>query len=62
MTDIGSRRAHNEDALFLSDEAGLYLVADGMGGHSFGEVASAMAVETVSKNSSLPAEKTRPLC
>lgn len=49
LTDIGSRRAHNEDALFLSDEAGLYLVADGMGGHSFGEVASAMAVETVSK-------------
>lgn len=48
LTDIGSRRAHNEDAIFLSNEAGLYLVADGMGGHSFGEVASGMAVETVS--------------
>lgn len=49
LTDVGLRRSHNEDAFFLSDEAGLYLVADGMGGHSFGEVASAMAVETVSK-------------
>jgi protein phosphatase len=48
LTDVGLRRNHNEDAIFLSDEAGLYLVADGMGGLSFGEVASAMVVETVS--------------
>lgn len=47
-TDVGLRRDHNEDAIFLSDDAGLYLVADGMGGHACGEVASAMAVETVS--------------
>jgi len=48
LTDIGRRRTHNEDAIFLSDEAGLYLVADGMGGHACGEVASSMAIETVS--------------
>jgi protein phosphatase len=48
LTDIGLRRSHNEDAIFLSDKEGLYLVADGMGGHLHGEVASAMAIETVS--------------
>jgi protein phosphatase len=49
LTDVGLKRSQNEDALFFSDEAGLYLVADGMGGHDSGEVASALAVETVSK-------------
>ncbi len=54
LTDIGLRRSHNEDAIFLSDEAGLYLVADGMGGHACGEVASAMAIETVSEKFASP--------
>lgn len=58
LTDIGSRRAHNEDAIFLSDEAGLYLVADGMGGHACGEVASAMAVETLSAKFESPDRET----
>jgi len=48
LTDIGRRRQLNEDAMFVDDESGLYVVADGMGGHNAGEVASKLAVETVS--------------
>lgn len=59
LTDIGLRRSHNEDAIFRSDEAGLYLVADGMGGHACGEVASAMAIETVSAKF-LSSDKEKP--
>ncbi len=46
-TDVGRRRSSNEDAFFLDDRIGLYVVADGMGGHAAGEVASQEAVETV---------------
>ncbi|PID73801.1 MAG: protein phosphatase [Desulfobacterales bacterium] len=46
LTDVGMKRRGNEDALFFSDELGLYMVADGMGGHQAGEVASAMVVDT----------------
>src|SRR3990172_5712855 len=48
VTDIGRRRQLNEDAMLIDDQAGLYIVADGMGGHNAGEVASRLAVETVS--------------
>ncbi|MCX7019166.1 MAG: Stp1/IreP family PP2C-type Ser/Thr phosphatase [bacterium] len=47
ITDIGLRRAHNEDCIHLSDNQGIYLVADGMGGHAAGEVASHCAVEEI---------------
>ena len=47
ITDIGRRREQNEDSLFYDDGMGLYVVADGMGGHAAGEVASALATETV---------------
>lgn len=46
-TDRGRMRRHNEDAFLARPEVGLYAVADGMGGHAAGEVASAIAVETV---------------
>ena len=47
QTDIGRKRAHNEDNFAIHSEFGLYIVADGMGGHASGEVASKMAVETL---------------
>ncbi len=47
LTDLGRKRSSNEDAFFLDDELGLYVVADGMGGHAAGEVASREAVDTL---------------
>ena len=61
LTDMGKRRTNNEDSIYLSDEAGLYLVADGMGGQSRGEVASAMAVETISGSFGVSAQGAMPL-
>jgi protein phosphatase len=47
QTDVGLKRPHNEDCYFMLSDHGLFLVADGMGGHSSGEVASKMAVDTI---------------
>jgi protein phosphatase len=46
-TDIGRKRPHNEDSFLADDRLGLYVVADGVGGHAKGEVASAEAVEAI---------------
>ena len=48
-TDVGRKRTHNEDFFALVEAEHLYLVADGMGGHSSGEVASQMAINTMSE-------------
>jgi serine/threonine protein phosphatase PrpC len=47
LTDLGRKRQSNEDAFFFEDQLGLYVVADGMGGHAAGEVASHEAVEAL---------------
>lgn len=49
LTDKGLRRDSNQDSCLVNRELGLFIVADGMGGHSGGEVASSLAVETVEK-------------
>jgi PPM family protein phosphatase len=46
-TDVGRVRAHNEDSFLIDAQRGVFLVADGMGGHAAGEIASAIASEAV---------------
>jgi serine/threonine protein phosphatase PrpC len=46
-TDVGRKRKHNQDAFLADDALGLYIVADGMGGHAAGEVASAQAIKSI---------------
>jgi protein phosphatase len=47
LTDVGKKRPHNEDAYWADDTLGLYVVADGVGGHAKGEVASHESVEHI---------------
>ncbi|MBD3610319.1 MAG: Stp1/IreP family PP2C-type Ser/Thr phosphatase [Gammaproteobacteria bacterium] len=47
LTDVGAVRSNNEDSIDWNEEQGLAILADGMGGHNAGEVASKLAVDTV---------------
>ena len=49
ITDVGKVRKHNEDSMLEQPETGLWVVADGMGGHAKGDVASQMIVENLKK-------------
>lgn len=47
VTDVGRRRGNNEDCFLIDDTIGLYVVCDGIGGHSGGEIASEEAAEAL---------------
>ena len=46
---IAGRRNNNEDAVCAKPELGLFVVCDGLGGYEGGEIASALAIETISE-------------
>jgi len=47
ISDVGRKRKNNEDSFLVEDATGVYVVADGMGGHQAGEIASGRAVQAV---------------
>ncbi|MFG1487122.1 Stp1/IreP family PP2C-type Ser/Thr phosphatase [Halobacteriovorax sp. RZ-1] len=49
VSDIGRKRETNQDSIYVGNSSKLYVVADGMGGHSGGELASTMAIKYVAE-------------
>jgi PPM family protein phosphatase len=50
LSDVGRKRKSNEDSFAISEDGALFVVADGMGGHAAGEVASRLAVESIERH------------
>jgi len=63
QTEVGCVRKHNEDNLLVEPELGLFVVADGLGGHAAGEVASQIVVEKIDQfiNHTLERDRTWPV-
>ena len=59
QTDVGCVRKHNEDNFLIDNELGLFVVADGLGGHAAGEVASQIVVERIGQFISQTVEQDR---
>ena len=57
FSDIGKVRKANEDCFLLNQPIGLYVVADGMGGHRGGGIASRMAIETIDGYMATPSQE-----
>ncbi len=60
LTDVGLVRDHNEDSIGENMDLGLVVLADGMGGHRGGEVASAITVSTILESLTDELNKIRP--
>jgi protein phosphatase len=60
FSHIGQKRETNEDRILIEGTTGLFLVADGMGGHQAGEIASSLVVESIREFIAQPAA-TRPV-
>jgi serine/threonine protein phosphatase PrpC len=56
LTDVGRVRTNNEDSFRIVEPLSLFILSDGMGGEAHGEIASAMAVETISESLAEPKE------
>ncbi len=62
FTDAGLKRGHNEDSILIDKKSATFIIADGMGGHKKGEVASRIVAECfIKQNDYIPADKTENL-